>query len=55
MGDAHRIPKSKDKKFSDSCSEELLRIEPAKLNHKLSPFFTNSAYRYTKAEVGEVK
>ena len=53
MGGRHRIPKSKDKKFSDPKFEALLRIEPEKLKHHLNnPFFTRPAYKYTKAEVG---
>ena len=54
MGDRHRIPKLKDKKFSDPEFEVLLRIEPNKLKHNLSPFFTRPAYQYTKAEVGGI-
>ena len=52
MGDKHRIVKSKDRKFSDSSVETLLRVDPNKLGHDLSPFFTRPVYQYTKAECG---
>ena len=54
MGDAHRIPKAKDKKFSDPEFEVLLRIKPNRLKHNLSLFFTRPAYQYTVAEVGGI-
>ena len=54
MGDVHRIPKSTERKFSDPGFEQLLRIEPQKLKHNLSPFFVRPLYQYTKAEVGRV-
>lgn len=54
MGDYHKIPKCRDKKFSDPEFEMLLRVSPDKLKHKLSPFHTRPAYSYTKAEVGRV-
>lgn len=55
MGDAHRIPRSIDKKFSDSCFEALLRMDPSDLSRNLSSFYTRPAYQYTKAEVGGLK
>lgn len=54
MGDYHKIPKCRDKKFSDPEFEMLLRVSPDKLKHNLSPFHTRPAYSYTKAEVGRV-
>ena len=54
MGDYHKIPKCRDKKFSDPEFEMLLRVSPDKLKHKLSPFHTRPAYQYTKSEVGEI-
>lgn len=54
MGDRNRIVKTKDKKFSDPGFEQLLRIDPQKLKHNLSPFFVRPLYQYTKAEVGRV-
>ena len=54
MGDAHRIPKATDKKYSDPEFEVLLKIAPYKLKHNLSPFFTRPTYQYTKAEVGGI-
>ncbi len=54
MGDRHRIPKTREKKFSDPEFEILLRVSPDKLKHKLSPFHIRPAYSYTKAEVGRV-
>ena len=52
MGDTHRTPKIKDKKFSDPEFERLLRIDPNTLSRKSNPFFTRPAYAYTKASVG---
>ena len=53
MGDVHRIPRSKDKAYSDPCFEGLLTIEIDRLSKKLSPFFTRPAYAYTKQEIGK--
>ena len=55
MGDRHRIPKSTDKKYSDSCFEQLLRVDPKFLPRNNNPFFSRPAYQYTKAEVGRVQ
>lgn len=55
MGDAHRIPKSTERKFSDPCFEKLLRVDPKTLPHNSNPFFTRPVYQYTKAEVGRVQ
>lgn len=52
MGDTHRIPRCMDKKYSDPEFAGLLLIDPCKLNHNLSPFYTRPAYAYTKAAVG---
>lgn len=54
MGDAHRIPKSTDKKYSDPCFEQLLRVDPKFLPRNNNPFFTRPAYAYTKAAVGGI-
>lgn len=54
MGDVHRIPKAKERKFSDTEVERLLRIDPQRLRHDLSSFFTRPAYQYTKAEIGGI-
>lgn len=54
MGDIHRIPKAKDKKFSDPCFEGLLHVDLEKLSHKLSPFYIRPAYDYTHAAVGGI-
>lgn len=55
MGDAHRIIKSKDKKYSDPEFELLLQIDPHKLRHYRNPFFVRPAYQYTKAETGGIE
>lgn len=55
MGDMHRIPRCKDKPYSDPCFEKLLSMPVEKLKHKLSSFHTRPAYQYTKAEVGAVE
>ena len=52
MGDMHRIPRCKDKKHSDTDFEYLLKVDPNKLSHNLSSFFTRPVYAYTKASVG---
>ena len=52
MGDLHRIIKAKNKKYSDPEFELLLKVNPKRLSHKLSPFFTRPVYQYTSAEVG---
>lgn len=55
MGDVHRIPRSKDKKFSDPCFEKLLSMDIEKLPTKRSSFYIRPAYQYTKAEVGGLR
>lgn len=55
MGDTHRIPKAKDKKYSDPEFELLLRIDPHKLKYDRNPFFVRPAYQYTKSEVGGIE
>ena len=55
MGDIHRIPKAKDKKYSEPEFERLLRIDPHVLSHDNNPFFTRPAYAYTKAQVGGIR
>lgn len=54
MGDTHRIPRCKDKPYSDPCFERLLSMPVEKITHNLSPFHTRPAYQYTKAEVGGI-
>lgn len=54
MGDAHRIPRSTDKKYSDPEFASLLYIDPNRLSREYSRFFTNPAYGHTKAEVGAI-
>lgn len=51
MGDTHRIPKAKDRKYSDPEFAKLLSVDPKTLSHKGNSFFTRPAYAYTKAEV----
>ena len=55
MGDVHRIPRSRDRSYSDPEFAKLLSVNPDRLCHKLSPFFTRPAYSYTKAAVGGIK
>lgn len=55
MGDAHRIPRATDKKYSDPEFARLLSIDPNCLSRDYSRFFTSPAYAHTKAEVGEIK
>lgn len=51
MGDVHRICKD----FVDPSFAKLLHdLEGNKVSHKLSPFFTRPAYKYTCAEVGGI-
>lgn len=55
MGDAHRILRSKDKKYSDPCFERLLSCVPNTLSHNLSSFYTRPAYSHTHAAVGGIR
>ncbi len=54
MGDTHRIPRSTDKKYSDSCFEQLLSCNLNLLSRNLSSFYIRPAYQYTIAEVGGI-
>ena len=55
MGDVHRIPRSRDRSYSDPEFARLLSVDPNKLGQHLNPFFTRPAYSYTKAAVGGIK
>lgn len=55
MGDFHRIPRCKDKPYSDPCFAQLLTIDIDKLPKTRSAFHTRPAYAHTKAEVGAIE
>lgn len=55
MGDRHRIPRCKDKSYSDPEFEKVLRdSDKGRLKHNLSSFHTRPAFAYTRAAVGGI-